>query len=298
MTQPFKRRNNPPGQAKGAPYPLPLRNSWWRLSLIKVIPSPSFFVILAPIWIAGCPMSTNPSTEIGIEPVYLDEYMPLVVGNRWEWTLYLTESPDASQETPHAQPLTVPLSIEVISEVSDGLHSIFELQLEAPWYIMLALRILDAGDGLVYLAKLDDGIHITFSSEASQSLPDTKPGTESWHRLPIDYDIRNRVVQTNWKSDEFWLRYTNGLLDSITPPHINSPVWPLFLNGDEEAVAMETSDDSFTWNPTTAIFVIDIGPVYFRTPLGSIYLHDARLTPLTETQEVFVPDESGLSDLE
>lgn len=223
-------------------------------------------LILGFVALRGCPGPINvPPPFIPADPIPVEDYFPLAVGNKWEWDLALSDTPGAE--------VLVPLSLSVTDLTVSGDFQVWHVTLDAPWYIRVFFRWIIGSRGSGYAVRVEDAYYFSSSSSGIGALPDTT----GWTLLPLETDLQPRIVESTWNGGYLQIRYDAGTLEDRIPSDARRDLIADGFEALDDVISTSTSDDGLEWRESRLIFGRGAGVVFGATNWGYVYLRRATL---------------------
>lgn len=227
--------------------------------------------------VPSCPSPPEEEVDLGLTAVPLETYLPLAPGTTWTWD-FVTKSSRKSKAV-HA------VSVEIVDAFDYGRWPVWEIDIEAPWFLVLFFRVALGSFGEGYIVRVG-GEHFFAADIAAL---DALPSTNGLTPVPLPSTLRSETTTVQWSGESLTVRYSFGTVGEVLPQRVDIPRFAPEVDLEAPCVSITIWDAVTGWSEPRAVLAEGLGVVYGANTQGDFYL-----------RSVTLPDagESGLEEKE
>lgn len=202
-------------------------------------------------------------------PFALSDYFPVATGNSWTWRLYLSEKPGSEKY--------VEFSLTMDEVITSGGYEVWHGVIDAPWYLLLGLSWLFAGEDSGYVTAVDGVLHYCPDDAGASDRIAALPALEGWTIVPLHTDLSPRMEETVYNGKPFFIQYCSGYFPDALPDEARLDLLPEEFYPNEPVVITHTSDDQRNWRRSRMMLGRHTGILFGTSSLGRFYLYSAKV---------------------
>jgi len=233
------------------------------------------FALLFCAVVPSCPLPAPPEEEVdpSFTPVPLETYLPLARGTAWTYD-FVTKS---SQESKAVHTV----SLEIVDAFEYGRWPVWEIDIEAPWFLILFFRVALGSFGEGYVVRVGEEHFFT----ADLTDLDALPSTDGLTPVPLPSILRSETTTVEWSGEPLTIRYSFASVGDVFPQSVNLSRFAPEVSLDAPCVSITTWDAVTGWSEPRAVLAEGVGVVYGANTLGDFYLRSVSLPDVVNNQD-------------